>query len=210
MKLLPVLLCALPLCADPLLFYSKSFPNSRPDYMEVRLTRDGLSEYRESPTEDPLRFKLTPADTEAFFALAEKLGHFSRPLESGLPVARMGEKTFRWEDGGKKTEVKFNWSTDLDAQALHENFEKICESGQYYYILERAVKYDRIGVYNVLLKLEAAWDRKRLMGVDLFIPLLDRVVKNDGYLNIARERAEKLAATFRGKPLEEAGKPAAQ
>jgi len=130
MKLLPVLLCALPLCADPLLFYSKSFPNSRPDYMEVRLTKDGQSEYRESPTEDPLRFKLTPADTEAFFALAEKLGHFSRPLESGLPVARMGEKrTFRWEDGGKKTEVKFNYSTDLDAQGADENSRRSARAG---------------------------------------------------------------------------------
>jgi len=30
------------------------------------------------------------------------------------------------------------------------------------------VKYDRIGVYNVLFEAGSAWDRKRLMGVDLF------------------------------------------
>ena len=210
MKLLPVLLMALPTFAEPLLFYSKSFPNSKPDYMEVRLTQDGQAEYRESPTEDPLRFKLAAADTEAIFALAAKLGHFSRPLESGLPVARMGEKTFRWVDGDKKTEVKFNYSSDVDAEALHDDFEKICESGQFYYLLERVVKYDRMGVYQVVLKLEAAWERKRLMGVELFLPLLDRVVKNDSYLNVARDRAAKLAALFRGKPLDDAGRPAAQ
>jgi len=196
-----LLLLALPLCAEPLLFYSKKFPGSVPEYSEVRLTRDGKVEYREAPDEDPLKFKLPPEDTETCFSLAQKLDHFSHALESGLPVARMGEKTFRWVDGDAKTEAKFNYSQDVDAQALLDVFEKICESAQMYYLLERTVKYDRIGVNQALLRLESAWDHKHLVGVEMYLPLLDRVVKNDSYLNMARERASKLADLFRGKPL---------
>jgi hypothetical protein len=58
--------------------------------------------------------------------------HFKRPLESGLNVAKMGEKTFRWKTGETKNEVKFNYSQDADAKVLHEWFEKITETAQHY------------------------------------------------------------------------------
>jgi hypothetical protein len=196
-----LLLCALPaLAGDPSLFYSKSFPGSTPPYMEVRLAADGSVEYRETPDEAALRFKLKEAELKPVLELTAKLDNFSRPLESGLPVARMGEKTFRYEKDGEKKEVKFNYSQDLDAQALLEWFERITESARYYYDLERAVKFDRLGVNHAILKLESAWDRQRLVAVDLFEPLLNRVIKNDVYLNMARERAAKLAEAFRAGP----------
>ena len=73
----------------------------------------------------------------------------------------------------------------------------MAESGQYYYELEKTVKFDKLGVNQAILKLESAWDRKHLVGVAMYVPLLDRVAKNDSYLNMARDRAEKLSATFR-------------
>jgi len=39
-----------------------------------------------------------------------------RLVESGLKVAFMGKKTFRWEDGGEKHEVEFNYSEDPNAR----------------------------------------------------------------------------------------------
>lgn len=205
-RILLASLCLLPLAAEPLLFFSKRFPGSRPEYFEVRLTPDGKAEYREAPDEEPLVMKLSPEETEPYFALAKKLDHFKREVESGLPVARMGEKLFRWTDGAAKSEVKFNYSLDPDATALHDLFEKIGESGQLYYLLERTVKYDRMGVNQAILRLEANWDRKRLVAVQQYLPLLDRVVKNEAYLNMARERAAKVAAAFRGAPPAEAAK----
>jgi hypothetical protein len=185
------------IAGDPALFYCKKFPGSKPAYSEIRLTRDGKVEYRETPDEDPLRFKLTESEADAVFQLAEKLDKMKRELESGLKVARMGDKTIRWEQDGVRNEVTFNYSTDLDAQALHDWFEKMSESGQYYYELEKSVKFDKLGVNQAILKLESAWDKKHIVGVAMYLPLLDRVAKNDTYLNMARDRAEKLAALFR-------------
>ena len=77
----------------------------------------------------------------------------------------------------------------------------------YFIDLERAAKYDKLGVNSALLKLEAAWDRHRLVALPLFLPLLDRVDKNDAYLNMARERAARLAALFRNPPPAVLAKP---
>ena len=63
--------------------------------------------------------------------------------------------------------------------------------------LERTVRFDRLGVNKTLLQIEAAYDRKRLVALERFLPLLDRVAKNDCYLHMARERAAALADAFR-------------
>jgi len=185
--------------ADPRLFFSKKFPGSAPEYYEITVEKDGSSVYKEAPDDDfPLKFQLQPAEVEAMFSLAEKLGHFSRPLESPLKVARMGLKTLRFEDGGgKPNEVQFNFSEDLDARALTDWFEKISESAQVYGILERSVKYDKLGVNKAILRFEAAKEKGRIVSLPTFLPLLDRVAKNESYLNMARARAGALAEAIR-------------
>lgn len=191
----------LPLAAaaadGPRLFYSKTFPGSKPPYMEIRLDRDGRVEYREAPDEEfPTVFRLRPQEARVVWELSEKLDRFRKPLESGLKVARMGDKLLRWEQGEERHETKFNHTLDADAQLLQDWFERMCESAILQAALERAVKYDRLGVNQAILRIEAAWDRKRLVGVDQYIPLLKRVAANAVYLNMARQRAEKLLALF--------------
>ncbi len=185
----------------PRLFYSKTFPGSKPAYSEIRLDRQGHVEYREAPDEeDPLTFQLSPAETDEVFELADRLDHLQRELESGLKVARMGDKLLRWQRGDERHEVKFNYTLDPDGQALYDWFERMTESAGLYIELERAAKYDRLGVNQALLKLESWWDRRRLVGVSQYLKLLDRVAANESYLNMARERAAKLAMLFRNPP----------
>ncbi len=185
----------------PRIVFAKSFPGSTPAYLEIALERDGSAVYKDAPDDEaPLKFRLSEPDTTAIFQIAEKLSKFQRPIESGLPVAKMGEKTFRWEEGSVRHEQKFNYSEDLDAKALLDWFERISESEQRLIDLQRTARFDKLGVNQVLLQLEVAWDKKRLVAVDQFLPMLERVAKNETYLNMARERAAYLADAFRGKP----------
>ncbi len=178
------------------LFISKSFPGSVPAYSEVRIDAQGNCEYREDPKdEDPLKFRISPEDRQAMWDLAGKLGHFNHPLESGLKVARMGDKTFRWD----KTEVTFNYSEDENAKALLEWYENICETERDYIALETAAKYDKLGVENALLQLEISWDKKHVVAPDQMLPMLDRIAKNEGFLHMARSRAANLADNMRNK-----------
>lgn len=199
---LTLLLSLLAAGADaPRIVYSKSFPGSVPPYSGIVVQSDGSAVYKEAPDDDqPMRFHLTDGETREIFQLANKLDKFTRKLESGLKVANMGLKTYRWEEGAVRNEQKFNYSEDLDARALQDWFERIAESEQYLINLERTVRFDKLGVNQALLQLEVAWNRKRLVAVDQFLPMLDRVAKNDSYLNMARERAAYLAEVFRAQP----------
>ena len=186
--------------AAPRLVFTKSFPGSTPPYVEISVEKDGSVVYKEAPDDNnPISIHLTQADADAMFSLADKLNQFADPLEANIKVAFMGKKTFRYEDpaGSEKHHVEFNYSADLNAQALLDWFEKIAESERDFIELERTVKYDKLGVQNALLQIQATQDQKRLMAPQQFLPLLDRVVKNESYMNIARQRAALFAQDVR-------------
>jgi len=187
------------LAADgPTLFYSKSFPGSTPAYVGITLSKSGDVTYREAPDEgDPLKFPIKEMETREIFGLVEKVGWFKRPLESPAKVAFMGTKTFRLDDGADKAEVKFNYTTDASAQALADWFERISETAQRRIDLERAIKYDKLGVVQSLLELEIALDKKRLVGAEQFLPLLDRIMANESYMHTAQSRAGEIESLIR-------------
>jgi hypothetical protein len=194
------LLCGSCLAAAdlPHLFFSKSFPGSSPAFVAIDVDKNGGGSYREAQDDDnPVHFQLGPGDVTEMFGLAEKLGYFDHPLESGLKVAFTGAKIFRFTDGARKTEVKFNFSEDQSAQALLDWFERISESEQLLTNLEVSAKYDRLGIDKALLMLEIAYDRKRLVDTPQYLPLLDRVAKNESYIHQARLRAAALADQIR-------------
>jgi hypothetical protein len=198
MKWFLLLLFTAALSAAPKIIYTKSFPNSTPAYVYVEISADGSAIYKESPEDDnPAEFHLLPADTKVIFDLAERLDHFKRPLESGLKVAFMGSKTFRWMDGNDKFEQKFNYSIDEDAKTLADWFEKITETQMLQFNLERTIRFDKLEVNRALIDIQAAVDRKRLIAPGRFLPMLDRIAKNETFLHMARERAAELADLFR-------------
>jgi len=169
-----------------------------PPYAEVRVERDGEAVYREAPDDDqPVRFHLRRTEVDEVFDLAEKLDRFRRPLESGLKVANMGVKTFRYEDGGESSEVKFNFSRDLDARLLADWFARMTETERHFLNLERTVRFDKLGVNKVLLQMQVSMGKNRLVAAEQFLPLLERIIKNESYLNIARSRAAAIADAIR-------------
>jgi hypothetical protein len=185
----------------PRLSFSKSFPGANPPWFEITIEKTGAAQYKEDPKdEDPLKFQLTGAEAGHIFDLAGKLDHFSRKLESGLKVANMGMKTFRYEGDGQVGEVKFNYSEDANARALSDAFESIADTERSLMVLDRAVRFDKLGVQDAILRIEILRDQKRLMAADQFLPMLDRVVKNESFLHIARDRAAGLADWIRAQP----------
>src|SRR6185369_14065245 len=197
--------CSLVLLAGPLLagdgarlFYSKSFPGSTPAYMQVSVERTGEVEYREAPDDDnPLKFNLTVAEATEVFGLADKMDHFKSPIESGLKVAFMGKKTFRWENGAEKHEVSFNFSEDLNAKLMWDWFDRMTDSALIRINLDRAAKYDKLGVFKAVTMLGSAIDRKRIVGLEQYLPTLDRIIKNESYMHTARVRASEIAEAIR-------------
>ena len=73
----------------------------------------------------------------------------------------------------------------------------MAESEEHRIDLERAAKYDRLGVDKALRVLWSAMERKRLVGLDQFLPTLDRIVNNESYMHTARAKAAELAEAIR-------------
>ena len=55
-------------------------------------------------------------------------------------------------------------------------------------------------VNEVVLRLDAVTQQKRVVAPEQFIPILDRIAKNESILNMARERAASLSDTFKAMP----------
>jgi hypothetical protein len=179
------------------ILYTKVFPGSQPAYQQISLTADGNGVYKEAEDDpNPVEFQLPGKIAAEVFSLAEELQFFGYKLESGLKIAKMGEKTFRYE--GKVTQQQtFNYSNDLTAQKLQQIFEKMAESQRLFIRLEYSLKFDRLGINDALLAIDAAQRHDRLLGASHFLPLLDQVVNGKRYMNISRNRADAIARTIR-------------
>lgn len=198
LPLAALLLAATAFAADtPRVIYTKVFPGSSPAYVSIVVAQDGAVAYKETADDDPETFQIEPDAAAVIFDLSQKLDHFKGKIESGLKVANMGQKTFRWENGAESSEAKFNYSHDENARLLQDWFERITESERAMLELKHALRYDKLGVYQALLSIETIWNAKRLVGAGQMLPLLDRVAQNDTYIHMARERALALAAAIR-------------
>src|SRR5262249_10865872 len=155
------------------------FPGSVPAYVWIAVEPSGAVSVKTAEDDDPDKLQLDESASKEIFDLASKLDHFSHPLESGLKIANMGMKTFRWEEGAASHEAKFNYSTDESAKTLHDWFERITESEILLAQLQRAIRHDKLGVVAAVNGIQASWDRKRLVATAQFLPVLESVAKNE-------------------------------
>lgn len=193
------------------LTFMKEFPNSQPAYVFLTVDKTGHVEYKEAPDDKPIIAALKPAETDKAFALAEQAGWFKTPIESGLKVANMGKKTFRYEpESGPASEAVFNYSTIVPVQQLLSWFENLSSTEQAWMDLDRTFHFDHLGVNDALAQVESLWLHKELLAPEQFLPLLKRIIKQESIMHMARDRAARLKDEFEAqaageKPPVEAG-----
>ena len=59
------------------------------------------------------------------------------------------------------------------------------------------MRYDRLGVNDVMLQIQADYDSKQLPEPNRFLDLLDQLAADQKFVDIARDRARTLAARIR-------------
>jgi hypothetical protein len=175
------------------IFFSKSFPGSKPEYFEVTVDSTGKASYRESETdEDPVEFTLSDEEKRELFELADRLERFQRPLQSDAKVAFTGAKILRYTAAGEVKEARFNYSADEDAQAIVAWFEKAGETERQRGELERVVQFDPLGVNKALLQFQASFDGGRVVAARQFLPILKTISGQSKFMHMARARAASL------------------
>ena len=181
--------------------FRKIFKSSFPEFVEIKLDPSGAGTYdirQLSDAASPQAFTIGAPLTRKIFGLAKSLHDFQGvDLEVHKRIANLGEKTFRYEGGGEAHETSFNYTLDPNASQLLAIFEGLTRQEMDLSDLQRTMRYDHLGVNDVLLQIGADYDNKQLPEPDRFLALLDQVAADTTFIDIARDRARTLAGRIR-------------
>ena len=184
------------------LTFRRVFKSSSPEFIEISVRQDSddaTYEIRQLD-DDPgaAKFQVSSALRGKMFALAQELNHFqAQDLDVHRKIANLGEKTFRWEQGPENHEVKFNYTLNASASQLLQIFEGLARQQELLMLLERRMKYDRLGINDALLQFETELNRKLLPEPERALPTLDQIAGDSRFIEIGRQRARSLADRIR-------------
>jgi hypothetical protein len=185
----------------PIVTFRKIFKSSYPEFVEIRVTQTGTGTYDIRQLDDeasPAPFQIGAPLTHRIFELTAKLRNFQGlDLDVHRRIANLGEKTFRYEKAGEAHEVKFNYTLDDSATQLLNIFEGLTRQESDLSNLERAMRYDRLGVNDAVRQVEVDYNQRLLPEPDRLLSPLDRVAADNAFVDIARQRARALAARIR-------------
>jgi len=184
--------------------FRKIFKSSYPEFVEIKVSESGSGtcDIRQLNEEsNPRAMHIDPPLVTAIFDLAAKLHNFDGlELEMHRRIANLGEKTFVYDRGAESHHVTFNYTLNRDAAELLSIFEGLAREQTDLSDLDRTMHYDPLGVNDVLLQIGKDLDNKALPEPGQFLPSLDRVAADQHFIDIARDRARKLAALIRSTP----------
>jgi hypothetical protein len=182
--------------------YRRIFKASTPEFIEIKINENSdtgsyeIRQLEEDPGATP--FEISASLRAKIFELTAKLNYFKGlDLDVHRKIANLGEKTFRWERGTEASEVKFNYTVNPDATQLLQICEGLARQQELIDLLQRRIKYDRLGVNDALLELETDFSKGVLPEPQRVLPLLDQIAGDSRFLEIARERARALAERIR-------------
>lgn len=187
--------------AETTITYRKVFKTSFPEFVEIKLNQQGVgtADLRQLDEDaNPQPFEIGPPLAQRIFALAAKLHNFQGvDLEVHRRLANLGEKTFTYQSGAETHETRFNYTLDESATQLVNIFEGLSRQSTDLSDLIRTMRYDRLGVNDVLQTIETDFDHKLLPEPARLLPALDQLGVDDKFIDIARQKARALATRIR-------------
>src|ERR1700739_1108834 len=170
--------------------YRRIFKSSTPEFIELKLEENSdkasyeIRQLDEDPGATP--FEISPVLRNKIFELVAQLNYFNGiDLEIHRKIANLGEKTFRWERGSEAHEVKFNYTVNPAASQLLQICEGLARQQELVEVLQRRMKYDRLGVNDALLQLETDISTGVLPEPQRALPLLDQISDDYRFVEIA-------------------------
>lgn len=181
--------------------FRKVFKTSFPEFVEIKVEENGSGTYDIRQLDDdanPQPFQVGAPLVQKIFDLTSKLHNFQGvDLEVHRRLANLGEKTFRYEKGSESHETAFNYTLDTNAAQLLVVFEGLSRQEIDLSDLQRTMRYDRLGVNDIVLQVQADYDNKQLPEPERFLPLLDQLAADQKFIDLARDRARMLAGRIR-------------
>jgi hypothetical protein len=191
-----------PAPAHAKLSYRRIFKSSSPEFIEIIVHDDSdaatfeIRQLEEDPGAVP--FEVGASLRDKMFELASELKNFQgQDLDVHRRIANLGEKSFRWEKGSEVHETKFNYTLNSAASQLMQIFEGLARQQELVSLLERRMKYDRLGINDALLQFETDLNHKLLPEPQRALATLDQIAADSRFVDVGRQRARSLAERIR-------------
>lgn len=184
----------------PVITFRKVFKSSSPEYVEIKLAQNGsgtfdIRQLDEQPKPQPCQ--ASPAITAKIFALAADLHDFQGiQLEARRRIADLGQKTFRYDKDGQSYQASFNFTLNSNANRLLSIFEGLSLQDQYLDQLRSTMRYDPLGLNDVLVRLQSDLGSHLLPDPVALVPILNEIASDRALLDIARGRATQIVASL--------------
>jgi hypothetical protein len=177
--------------------YRKIFKASSPEFVEIKVNRSGAGTYDIRQLDDtprPEPFRISTALAGKIFLLARAMRDFNGiKLEARRRIANLGVKTFRYDRDGQSYQVSFNYTLNSDANDLLSIFEGLSLQDQYIEQLRSSMRYDPLGLNDVLVRLQRDIESNQLPDPASLRPILKKIATNPNLLDIARQRAKSIS-----------------
>ena len=181
--------------------YRKVFKSSYPEFTEIKVSQSGAATYdirQMSDSPAPQATQISAPLVARIFDLAAKLHDFDGiDIEMHHRIANLGQKTFTYQHGAETHSVSFNYTLNEPASQLYSIFDDLARQQTDLADLVRTMRYDRLGVNDVLQQVEKDYDNHLFLEPDQFLPALDQLAADTHFIDIARERARTLAGRIR-------------
>jgi hypothetical protein len=181
--------------------FRKVFKTSYPEFVEIKINQAGSGTYDIRQLDEdanPQPFAVSPPLAQRIFSLAAKLNNFQNvDLEVHRRLANLGAKSLLYEKGAEKHQTDFNYTLDDTATQLVNIFEGLARQTTDLSDLVRTMRYDHLGVNDVLLQIERDYNNKLLPEPERLLPALDQLAADDKLIDLARSRSRALATRIR-------------
>lgn len=184
------------------LTFRRIFKGSTPEFIEISVQQasdEATYDIRQLDEDAAASvFQVSGVLRSKMFELAAQLRHFqAQDLDVHRRIANLGEKTFRWERAGERYETKFNYTLNSAASQLLQIFEGLARQQEHVMLLQRRMRYDRLGINDALLQFETDYNRSLLPEPQRVLPMLDQIAGDSRFVDVARQRARNLAERIR-------------
>ena len=196
-----------PRAASPTVTFELEWAEADPHWYQLSVDEAGNAEYKSLPKvgadETPgeayvQRFTLTDKTRQRIFGLASAANQFAGDFayKGSTRMAKTGEKTLRYENGGKVTSTSFNYSENKNIMELVGVFQSIATTVELGHELRKARRFDKLGVDAILRRLEDLYSSNNAIEIQAIAPVLQQILDDRATMNMARERAKSLLASI--------------
>ena len=185
----------------PTLTFTQIFKSSYPEYIQITVNQEGkgtwdIRQLDDTPSPQALQVDATLA--QRMFTLAGNLHDFQgADLDVHRRIANLGTKTFAYKNGATENQATFNFTNNPDAQQLQAIFDGLERQELDLSDMQRVVRYDHLGVNDVILRVQNEVRRKLIPEPAALLPALDEIASNSELIDMSRQRARAIAEQIR-------------